>query len=243
MQTTAWYRIEGPAPSVVLTLPARSPEPPKFALDGVELKRERIRQARPDSGEFLLEIGGLSPNPERILTVSYRDPNGSPCGFVSLHRLQAPVFPENTSIGPLVWDVAFPYDQFLFLDPPGFLARVPLAAADGLVEPRSHAAGFRGRKLDRHAIRSSDDEGNSYAFSRFGGVPTIVVGSMAQSFVIFIGAGFRCWRRFILMKLPVARTPLTLFLFAFAAVDRLSLVGRNRAAVIAAGAVWRCCWR
>ncbi len=217
VQTTAWYRIEGPAPSVVLTLPARSPEPPKFALDGVELKRERIRQARPDSGEFLLEIGGLSPNPERVLTVSYRDPNGSPCGFVSLHRLQAPVFPENTSMGPLVWDVAFPYDQFLFLDPPGFSPefrwqRQTVLWSRGPTPLAAEAGNWIGTR-----IRSSDDEGNSYAFSRFGGVPTIVVGSMAQSFVIFIGAGISLLAAFILIKLPVARTPLTLFLFGFAA--------------------------
>jgi hypothetical protein len=217
VQTTAWYRIEGPAPSVVLTLPARSPEPPTFALDGAELKRERIRQARPDSGEFLLDIGGLSPNPERVLTVSYRDPNGSPCNFVSLHRLQAPVFPENTSIGPLVWEVAFPYDQFLFLDPSGFSPefrwqRQTVLWSRGPTPLAAEAGNWIGTR-----IRTSDDEGNSYAFSRFGGVPTIVVGSMAQSFVIFIGAGISLLAAFILMKLPVARTPLTLFLFAFAA--------------------------
>jgi hypothetical protein len=216
VQSTACYRIEGPAPSVVLTLPARSPELPTFALDGVELKRERIHQARPDSGEFLLEIGGLSPNPERVLTVSYRDPNGSPCGFVSLHRLQAPVFPENTSIGPLVWEVTFPYEQFLFLDPSGFSPefrwqRQTFLWSRGPTPLAADAENWIGTR-----IRSYDD-GNSYAFSRFGGVPTIVVGSMAESFVIFVGAGISLLAAFLLMKLPMARTPLTLFLFGFAA--------------------------
>jgi hypothetical protein len=217
VQTIAWYRIEGPAPSIVLTLPARSPEPPKFIVDGTELKPERVRQARPDSGEFRLDIGGLSPNPERVLTVSYRDPNGSPCGFVSLHRLQAPVFPENTSIGPLIWDVVFPYEQFLFLDPSGFSPefrwqRQSFLWSRGPTPLAADTAGWIGTK-----VPSVGDEGNSYAFSRFGGVPTIVVGSMAQSFVIFVGAGISLLAAFILMKLPVARTPLTLFLFAFLA--------------------------
>jgi hypothetical protein len=40
---------------------------------------------------------------------------------------------------------------------------------------------------------------------------------MAQSFVIFAGAGLSLLAAFVLLKLPVARTPLTLFLFAFAA--------------------------
>lgn len=120
-------------------------------------------------------------------------------------------------MGPLVWDVAFPYDQFLFLDPPGFSPefrwqRQTVLWSRGPTPLAAEAGNWIGTR-----IRSSDDEGNSYAFSRFGGVPTIVVGSMAQSFVIFIGAGISLLAAFILIKLPVARTPLTLFLFGFAA--------------------------
>jgi hypothetical protein len=215
VQTAALYRIQGPGASVVLTLPPHS-TPPKFFLDGVDLKPERIRETRPDSGEFRLDIGSLSPNPERVLTVEYGDAHGTPCGFVSLHRLQAPSFPDNTTIGSIIWQVTFPFEQFLFLDPSGFSpefrwqrqsvfwSRVPTPLA-------ADVGGWLGSSL-----RTASDDGNSYAFSRFGSVPTIVVGSMAQSFVIFFGAGLSLLAAFVLLKLPVARSPLTLFLFAFA---------------------------
>jgi hypothetical protein len=215
VQTAALYRIQGPAASVVLTLPSHSTDP-KFSLDGVELKPERIREARPDSREFRLDIGSLSPNPERVLAVEYRDPNGSPCGFVALHRLQAPSFPDSTSIGSLIWEVTFPYEQFLFLDPSGFSPefrwqRQSVFWSRGPTPLAADAGGWLGT-----TFRPVGDDGNTYAFSRFGGVPTILVGSMAQSFVIFVGAGLSLLAAFVLLKLPAARTPLTLFLFAFA---------------------------
>ena len=187
VQTEALYRIQGPSPSVVLTLPPHASDS-KFSLDGIELKPERAREMRPDSGEYRLDIGSLSPNPERVLAVAYRDAGGSPCGFVALHRLEAPVFPASTSIGSLIWDVTFPYDQFLFYDPAGFspefrwqrqsvfFSRHPTPLA-------SDASGWLG------GTPPVQPEGNSYAFSRFGGVNTIVVGSMAQSFMIFVARG------------------------------------------------------
>jgi hypothetical protein len=216
VQTAALYRIEGAAPSVALTLPPQAADP-RFSLDGIELKPERIRETRPDSGEYRLDVGTLSPNPDRVLAVEYREPNGTSCGFVSLHRLQAPVFPDTTSIGSVIWEVTFPYEQYLFLDPSGFSPefrwqrqtvfwsrqRTPQAADIG---------SWLGTK-----IQTSGDEGNSYAFSRYGAVPAIVVGSMAQSFVIFVGAGLSLLAAFVLLKAPFARTPLTLFVFAFAA--------------------------
>ena len=216
VRTTALYRIESPASSVVLTLPPHSVEP-KFSLDGVELKSERIREARPDSGEFRLDIGTLSPNPQRVLAVDYHDPNGSPCGFVALHRLHAPSFPDSTSIGLLMWEVTLPYEQFLFFDPSGFSPefRWQRESVFWSRRPTARAADV-GAWLGA-GLRTVSDEGNPYAFSRFGGAPTILVGSMAQSFVIFVGAGLSLLAAFVLLKLPAARTPLTLFLFAFAA--------------------------
>jgi hypothetical protein len=215
VRTTALYRIESPASSVVLTLPPRSADP-RFSLDGVELKSERIREARPDSGEYRLDIGTLSPNPQRVLAVEYRDPNGSPCGFVALHRLQAPLFPDSASIGLLMWEVTLPYEQFLFFDPSGFSPefRWQRESVFWSRRPTPRAADV-GAWLGAD-LRAVGDEGNRYTFSRFGAAPTILVGSMAQSFVIFVGAGLSLLAAFVLLKLPVARTPLTLFLFAFA---------------------------
>ena len=216
VQTTALYRIDGPAPSVALTLPLNATDP-KFSLDGVDLKPERVRQTRPESGEYRLDIGTLSPNPERVLAVEYRDPIGSPCGYVAWHRLQAPVFPDTTSIGSLIWEVTFPYEQFLFSDPSGFSPEFRWQR-QSVFWTRQHTAlaadigGWLGT-----GIRTNGDEGNSYAFSRYGAVPTIVVGSMAQSFVIFVGAGLSLLVAFVLFKLPLARTSLSLFVFAFAA--------------------------
>jgi len=215
VQTAALYRIEGPASSVLLALPPHSIDS-KFSLDGLALKPERIRETRPESGEYRLDIGGLSPNPERVLAVDYREPNGSPCGFVSLHRLLAPTFPDSTSIGSLIWEVTFPYEQFLFLDPSGFSPefrwqRQTVVWSRGPTTLAADISGWLGA-----GIRTGSNDGNSYAFSRFGAVPTILVGSMAQSFVIFIGAGISLLAVFVLFKLPLARTPLTLFLFAFA---------------------------
>jgi len=216
VQTTALYRIDGPAPSVALTLPLNATDP-KFSLDGVDLKPERVRETRPESGEYRLDIGTLSPNPERVLAVEYRDPIGSPCGYVAWHRLQAPVFPDTTSIGSLIWEVTFPYEQFLFSDPSGFSPEFRWQR-QSVFWTRQHTAlaadigGWLGTRL-----RTNGDEGNSYAFSRYGAVPTIVVGSMAQSFVIFVGAGLSLLVAFVLFKLPLARPPLSLFVFAFAA--------------------------
>ncbi len=215
VQTTALYRIEGPAPSVALTLPPNATDP-RFSLDGVDLKSERVRETRPESGEYRLDIGTLSPNPERVLAVEYRNANGSPCGYVAWHRLQAPVFPDTTSIGSLIWEVTFPYEQLLFSDPSGFSPEFRWQR-QSVFWTRQHTAlaanigGWLGT-----GVRTNGDEGNSYAFSRYGAVPAIVVGSMAQSFVIFVGAGLSLLVAFVLLKLPLAQTPLSLFVFAFA---------------------------
>lgn len=216
VETSALYRIDGPAPAVALKLPPNASDL-KFSLDGVALKSERIRETRPDSGEYRLDVGALSPNPERVLAVEYLEPNGTPCGFVSLHRLQAPVFPDTTSIGSLIWEVTFPYEQFLFMDPSGFSPefRWQRQAVLWSRHPTALAADIGGWLGTR--VRTNGDEGNSYAFSRYGAVPTIVVGSMAQSFVIFIGAGISLLAAFVLLKAPLIRTPLALFVFAFAA--------------------------
>jgi hypothetical protein len=216
VQTTALYRIEGPAPSVTLTLPPNATDS-KFSLDGVGLKPERVRETRPESGEYRLDLGTLSPNPERVLAVEYRDANGSPCGYVAWHRLQAPVFPDTTSIGSLIWEVTFPYEQFLFSDPSGFSPefRWQRQSVFWTRQDTALAADIGGWLGTR--VRTNGDEGNSYAFSRYGAVPAIVVGSMAQSFVILVGAGLSLLVAFVLFKLPLARTPLSLFVFAFAA--------------------------
>ncbi|HEV8001826.1 MAG TPA: hypothetical protein VGP63_18210, partial [Planctomycetaceae bacterium] len=57
---------------------------------------------------------------------------------------------------------------------------------------------------------------NPYAFSRFGAARTIVVGSMAGSFVIFVGAGLSLLAAFLLLRVRATRSLLTLFVFAFA---------------------------
>jgi hypothetical protein len=216
VQTAALYRIEGAAPSVALTLPPHVVDA-RFSLDGIGLKPERAHETRPESGEYRLDIGALSPNPERVLAVEYRDPSGSPCGFIALHRLQAPTFPDTTSIGSLIWEVTFPYEQFLFLDPSGFSPEFRWQRQSVFWSRQGTAlAGDIGGWLGTR-IRTNGDEGNSYAFSRYGTVPMIVVGSMAQSFVVFVGAGMSLLAAFVLFKVPLARSPLTLFVFAFAA--------------------------
>ncbi len=213
-QTTVQYRIQGPVSRLALTLPAGSTEP-KFLLDRLPLKLERIREARPNSGEYLLDIGALSPEPLPVLTVQYGDPEASPCGLMGFHRLSAPIFPDSTSIESTVWEVTFPLEQFLFFTPPGFSPEFRWQR-DGVVwdrHPTAKAADL-GRWLGG-AARSATDEGNPYAFSRFGAARTIVVGSMAGSFVIFIGAGLSLLAAFILLRVRAAQSLLTLFVFAF----------------------------
>ncbi|HET6324200.1 MAG TPA: hypothetical protein VFG04_05830 [Planctomycetaceae bacterium] len=213
-QTTAQYRIQGPVSRLALTLPAGSTEP-KFLLDRLPLKLERIREARPNSGEYLLDIGALSPEPLPVLTVQYGDPEASPCGLMGSHRLSAPVFPDNTTIESTVWEVTVPFEQFLFSVPSGYSPEFrwqrDVAVWDR--QPTAKAADL-GRWLGG-AARSTVDEGNAYAFSRFGAARTITVGSMAGSFVIFVGAGLSLVAAFILLRVRVARNLLTLFVFAF----------------------------
>jgi hypothetical protein len=215
-QTTAQYRIQGPVSRLALTLPPGSTEP-KFWLDRLPLKMERIREARPSSGEYLLDIGALSPEPLPVLTVQYGDPEANACGLIGFHRLSAPVFPDSTSIESTVWEVTFPLEQFLCFTPPGFSPEFRWQR-DGAVwdrRPTAKAADL-GRWLGG-AARSTGDEGNPYAFSRFGAARTITVGSMAGSFVIFVGAGLSLLAAFILLRVRSARSLLTLFVFAFVA--------------------------
>jgi hypothetical protein len=213
-QTIAHYRIQSPASRIALTLPAGSTEA-RFWFDRLPLKLERIREARPGSGEYLLDIGALSPEPQPLLTVQYIDPDASPCGLIGFHRLNAPTFPDNTSIESTVWEVAFPFEQYLFSASPGFSPEFRWQR-DGVLwerRPTSKAADL-GRWLTK-AGRPPADEGNSYVFSRFGPAHTIVVGSMAGAFVIFVGAGLSLLAAFVLLRLRAARSLLTLFLFAF----------------------------
>jgi hypothetical protein len=213
--STAQYRLQSPASRIALTLPAGSTEP-KFWLDRIPLKLERIREARPASGEYLLDIGALSPESEPVLTVQYGDPNASPCGLIGFHHLGAPVFPDSTSIDSTVWEVTFPFDQYLFFGSPNFSPEFRWRR-DGIAwdrRPTSRAADL-GRWLGG-AARPTSDEGNPYAFSRFGSAQTIVVGSMAGSFVIFVGAGLSLLAAFVLLRLRAARSLLTLFVFVFA---------------------------
>ena len=213
-QTTAQYRIQGPASRIALTLPAGSTEA-RFWFDRLPLKSERIREARPASGEYLLDIGALSPEPQPVLTVQYVDPDASPCGLIGFHRLSAPSFPDNTSIESTVWKVTFPFEQYLFSASPGFSPEFRWQR-DGVVWDRRPTARAADLGPLAGAADPATDEGNSYAFSRFGPAQTIVVGSMAGSFVIFIGAGLSFLAAFILWRLRAARTLLSLFAFAFA---------------------------
>jgi hypothetical protein len=213
-QTTAQYRIQSPASRIALTLPAGSTEA-RFWFDRLPLKPERIREARPASGEYLLDIGALSPEPQPVLTVQYVDPDASPCGLIGFHRLSAPSFPDNTSIESTIWKVTFPFEQYLFSASPGFSAEFRWQR-DGVLWDRRPTARAVDLGPRSGAGDPETDEGNSYAFSRFGPAQTIVVGSMAGSFVIFIGAGLSFLSAFILLRLRTARTLLSLFAFAFA---------------------------
>jgi hypothetical protein len=212
-QTTAQYRIQSPASRIALTLPVGSTEA-RFWFDRLPLKLERIREARPASGEYLLDIGALSPEPQPLLTVQYIDPDISPCGLIGFHRLSAPTFPDNTSIESTVWKVTFPFEQYLFSASPGFSPEFRWQR-DGVLWDRRPTA----RAADLRPPAGTDpatEEGNSYAFSRFGPAQTIVVGSMAGSFVIFVGAGLSFLAAFMLWRLRAARTLLSLFAFGFA---------------------------
>jgi hypothetical protein len=212
-QTTAQYRIQSPASRIALTLPVGSTEA-RFWFDRLPLKLERIREARPASGEYLLDIGALSPEPQPVLTVQYIDPDNSPCGLIGFHRLSAPTFPDNTSIESTVWKVTFPFEQYLFSASPGFSPEFRWQR-DGVLWDRRPTA----RAADLRPLPGTDpatEDGNSYAFSRFGPAQTIVVGSMAGSFVIFVGAGLSFLAAFILWRLRAARTLLSLFAFGFA---------------------------
>ncbi|HEV3301360.1 MAG TPA: hypothetical protein VG055_17035, partial [Planctomycetaceae bacterium] len=212
-QTTAQYRIQSPASRIALTLPVGSTEA-RFWFDRLPLKLERIREARPASGEYLLDIGALSPEPQPVLTVQYINPDISPCGLIGFHRLSAPTFPDNTSIESTVWKVTFPFEEYLFSASPGFSPEFRWQR-DGVLWDRRPTA----RVADLRPLTGTDlatDEGNSYAFSRFGPAQTIVVGSMAGSFVIFVGAGLSFLAAFILWRLRAARTLLSLFAFGFA---------------------------
>lgn len=215
VRTNAAYHLESPGTTVALSIPSPAGDP-RFWLDDVPLKAERVRELRPGSGEFRLDIASLSPNSQRVLTIEYADPKGAPCGLVSLHRLQAPAFPDSTTIEAVLWEVTLPFEQFLFLSPAGFSP-----------EFRWQREGFVWtRKPTREAMdlgttvgvsaREERGEGNTYVFSRYGLVQGVVVGSIAQSFVILIGAGLALLAAFVLMRFPISRTPLTFFLAAFA---------------------------
>jgi hypothetical protein len=214
-QTTAQYRMQSAVARIALTLPAGSTEP-KFWLDRLALRPERVLEARPASGEYVLDVGALSPDSHPVLTVQYSDPDATPCGFVAFHRLSAPVFPDNVVIESTVWQVTFPFDQYLFFVPPGFIREFRWQR-DGVIwdrRPTTRVADL-GRWLGGASFSTVND-GNAYAFSRFGQAPTIVVGSMAGSFVVFIGAGLSLLAAFILLRVHAARNLLTLFVFAFA---------------------------
>ncbi len=213
--TTAQYRIQGPVSRIALTLPAGSTEP-KFWLDRLPLKPERIREARPNSGEYLLDIGALSPEPEPVLTVQFGDPNAQSCDLIGSHTLGAPAFPDNTSVESTVWEVTLPFEQYLYSAPRGFTPEFRWQR-DGAVWDRRPTP--KAADLSRWlvgAARATADDGNTYAFSRFGPAQTIVVGSMAGSFVVFVGAGLALLAAFVLLRLRAARSLLTLFLFTFA---------------------------
>lgn len=213
--TTAQYRLQGPVSRIALTLPAGAAEP-KFWLDRLPLKPERIREARPNSGEYVLDVGALSPEPEPVLTVQFGDPNAQACGLIGSHTLGAPAFPDNTSVEATVWEVTLPFEQYLYLSPRGFAPEFRWQR-DGAVWDRrpSPKAADVGRWLGG-AAGAAADEGNTYTFSRFGPAQSIVVGSMAGSFVVFVGAGLSLLAAFVLLRLRAARSLLTLFLFGFA---------------------------
>ena len=136
---------------IALTLPAGSTEP-KFWLDRLPLKPERIREARPNSGEYLLDIGALLPEPEPVLTVQFGDPNcASSCGLIGSHTLVAPAFPDNTSVESTVWEVTLPFEQYLYLGAVGCLefrsaCATPRYGTDArLRKPPTSTAGWAGR--------------------------------------------------------------------------------------------------
>lgn len=221
VQTTAQYRIESPVSSIALVLP-RGASQPQFSLNGVPLKPDRVREIRPDTKEFRVEIGASTAEGPRVLSVNYSEPNRSPCGLLAVHHLDAPTLPEGTAIDTMAWEVAFPYEQFLFLTPFGFSPefRWQRDFVFWSRKPTQAAANLDGW-LGTVAPRTERDR-NLYAFSRFGAARTIVVGSMAQSFVLFAGAGLALVGSFLLLKVRLTRSLLTLFVVAFC-ISTLSL--------------------
>ena len=117
---TALYRIEGPAPSVVLTLPPHPTDPEVLPRRASNSNPSGFARRGPTAENSVSTSAASRPIPSACWRSSTAIPTDRPAVSLRCIGCRRRSFPDSTSIGSLVWEVTFPYEQFLFLDPSGF---------------------------------------------------------------------------------------------------------------------------
>lgn len=223
------YLISGPVSTIVLILPP-DVVPEEFWWNQKKLNPEQIHRLERRRDEYRIEVVADPDSDGGLFTIDFRSQRAEPVDWAADHTIEAPQFPPNVWAEQTVWQIVTPSNQHLFTNPAGFTPLFEWTRGGVFWSrvPRSED-----RNPDRWISagppqRSEFASGNSYQFRRFGPAEALRFHSMSRSMILLIGAGLALAAGFVLLKIPVLRSVLTLLAAAFA----VALVGLWHAAPV-----------
>ena len=234
-RSRAYCRLAAAGDPITLSVPAREIELEKVWWNRTRLPLDQWAESERGFREYRITVPvEPSANDGGLLILEYRSAREYPFHWTQPHRIAAPRFAPEALIEETLWEVTLPIGQHLFVAPEGFTPEFQWERDWVFWSRRPHARVSDLESLLGLPLNDEDDEivlgarGNTYHFSRFGPPGTLELRSMAQSLVLLCGAGLALAASFLLLKVPVLRSPLTLL----AAATGLAVAGMWYAAPV-----------
>ena len=221
------------APSRLLIILPREAGTADFYWNGRKLGGENeVRPHVEDSGQYLITID--ERRAELLsgrLSVRYRAKSPGLLNFISTRTVSFPRFPPRVWIEETIWEVGLPPGHSLFESPDGMIPQYSWERqiAVWMRRPTSDYRDRRTRFLSSEAGAAPLSQGgNLYAYRAVGSLDEARFGSMAQTFIVLIGAGVTLLLGFVFGRIPATRNVFSIlvlgFIFALASLWRLEMM-------------------
>jgi len=212
VKSRSQFRIDGSLDTIEIVLPAGLRADGLWWNDrSLDVKNDLSPLAQP--GTFAVSVPGDTAQGSHLLTVDAHS-QSRPSSWSTVHQFAAPRLGAETWINQTVWQVMLPIDQHLLLSPEAYTR---------LFQWRRRSILWGRAALPQYANLGSwisDDVGpespfdqvqaNAYVFGRIGAPEPLGIRSMQLSIIVLFGAGIAWVLGVILLRVPVARQPLSL---------------------------------
>lgn len=221
------------APARLLIMLPQDTGAADFYWNGRKLTSDReVRPYTGEPGQYLLAIedGELEALSGR-LSVRFRSQSHGVLNFISQRTVQFPRFPQRVWIEETIWEIGLPLGHQLFESPDGMVPQYTWERTVAVWMRRPTRA-YRDRRANFIASGSGappvSQGGNVYAYRAVGSLQAAQFGSMAQTFIVLIGAGVTLLLGFVFGRIPTTRNVFSIlvlgFVFSLASLWRLELM-------------------